>query len=87
MEASAVTGDAQYLVSRIRQTGQAELSKRDLHRLSKFRKVADLDDPVELLVSHGYLALLPAGSPSPAGGRPPSARYAVHPDLVRGVDT
>jgi len=41
--------------------------------------VADLELPAEL-AELGYLRELPAKESGPAGGRPPSPTYAVHPD-------
>ncbi len=73
------TADAIYLLERIRQLGQAEVSERDLHLAGRsvFKKKADLTPALGRLIDHGYLIPLPP--PKPSGGRPPSPRYKVHP--------
>jgi len=72
------TADAIYLLGRIRQLGQDEVSERDLHVAGRsvFKKKADLTPALERLVEHGYLIRLPD---APTGGRPASPRYEVHP--------
>jgi hypothetical protein len=70
--------NAIYLLGRIRQLGQDEVSERDMHLAGRsvFKKKADLTPALDLLVDHGYLIPLP--HPNPTGGRPASPRYKVH---------
>jgi replicative DNA helicase len=80
MAADHVTADAVYLLERIGQLGEKEVSERDLHvaTRSRFKKKADLLPALDRLVEHGYLLPLPIQSSGSQGGRPPAPRYKVH---------
>lgn len=73
------TADAIYLLRRVRDLGQDEVSERDLHVAGRsvFKKKADLTPALDQLVDHGYL--VPLAQPKSTGGRPASPRYKVHP--------
>jgi uncharacterized protein DUF3987 len=83
MGADHVTADAIYLIERIERLDVDEVSERDLHVASsraRFKTKTDLMPALDRLVDHGYLMPLPA--PRPTGGRPPSPRYRVHPEVA-----
>jgi hypothetical protein len=70
-----------YALDRIIRTAEPVLSERDIHRetRSRFDTVARLRPVIANLVERGFLLHLP--EPEPKGpGRPPSPRFAVHPD-------
>ncbi|GAA2013687.1 hypothetical protein GCM10009799_47550 [Nocardiopsis rhodophaea] len=48
-----------------------------------FRKVTDLRPALEVLESYGWIRKEPPPPPNPKGGRPPSPRYLVHPEITR----
>lgn len=59
------------------------VSRRDLHNAaqSRFKHAGDLDEPIAVLVDHGYLA--PVEPPETKGpGRKPSPRWHVHPSAL-----
>ena len=72
------------LLAWIKRTGANEFSKRDLFngvRSTRFQKAADLDEPLAVLVEHGYVRLAEAPGTTKRGGRPSSPRYAAHPEV------
>ena len=78
------TAEAVYLLGRIEQLGEEELSERDIHRAtkSKFKKKADLLPAIDRLVEHGYL--IPAAPTGPTGCPPAAPRYRVHAHGTKG---
>ena len=60
------------------------VSRRDLFTAAsrgRFKHADDLDEPIAVLVDHGYLA--PVDQPATKGpGRKPSPRWHVHPSLT-----
>jgi replicative DNA helicase len=86
MGADPQIADAQALLAWVTRTRAAEFSRRDAFRgvqSARFQKVTDLDEPIALLVEHGYIrpaALAPTDS---RAGRPPGPSYQVHPELSR----
>jgi replicative DNA helicase len=91
MRADPVTADAEYLLTVVRRlcaTTQPpdysdikQVSRRELHvaaSRSRFPTVADLDQPLALLIDHGWL--VPVADDEVTGpGRRPSPKYAVNP--------
>jgi len=79
------TSDAIYLLGRIRNLGQDEVSERDLHVASRpvFKTKADLIPALDRLIDHGYVIRLPAQKAT--GGRPASPRYKVHPVCTKAT--
>jgi hypothetical protein len=77
------TADAVYLLERIASLSVDEVSERDMFTASsraRFKKMGDLLAAIDRLVDHGYLTRLPP--PKSTGGRPPSPRYKVHPEVA-----
>jgi hypothetical protein len=67
--------DAQQLLGWITRMSVAEFTRRDLFRgveSSRFQKVADVDEPLALLVEHGYVRLASPSATTARGGRPSS---------------
>jgi hypothetical protein len=54
---------------------------------TNLRAVADLDPPLSVLESHGYLRAIEPPARTKAGGRPPSPSYLVHPEVHRPAAT
>ena len=80
MGADPTTDAARHVLSWIGRTGQARFTRRDCFaalRGTRFKKAADLDPALALLVDHGYLRPDP-GVTGPNGGRP-SPAFDVHP--------
>jgi hypothetical protein len=77
MGTDRATADAVYLLGRIQQLCQDEVSERDIHvaSRSRFKTKADLQPALERLIDHGYL--IPLEKPESTGGRPASRRYEV----------
>jgi len=77
---------AKVIVAWLRRHHLSDVSRRDVHQglRAHFRRVADVDPPLRILLDHGHLRG-PHVPPSPGPGRPPSPRYAVHPDLRAGL--
>jgi hypothetical protein len=79
-----LVADAQQLLGWITRTGAEEFSRRDLFRgveSTRFQKVADVDEPLALLVEHGYVRLASPSASTFRGGRPSSPVYEVHPQV------
>lgn len=82
MTASSPNAKAIELLNDIRRLGMVEFSKRDLFTAlsrSRWKKVAELDEPLELLFDYGWIDVL-EGEYS-GKGRPPSPRYMCHPHV------
>jgi hypothetical protein len=78
--------NAAYLLERIAAEELDEVSERDLFSTisrTRFRKKSDLAPALQRLVDHSYLAPLPIPSRDGTRGRPPSARYKVHPSVAK----
>jgi replicative DNA helicase len=84
MRVDQTTSDAEYLLGLIRRSNQLEVSTRDLFTAAyrgRFRRVAELDPAIAVLVDHGWL--VPEGRQATTGrGRPPSPRWHVHPSAL-----
>jgi len=52
---------------------------------ARFRKVNDLDAPLDLLEQHDYIRRGP--TPAPTGGRPASPPYDVNPHTAESTHT
>jgi hypothetical protein len=80
MGADPTVDAAQYLLDWIADHHWTEFTKRDLFTnvsRARFRKVADLDPVLQLVIDHGWIR--PGEPPASTGGRRPSPRYEVHP--------
>jgi len=78
-------GDAHVILAWIKRTRAGEFSKRDLFRgvqSNEFQRAADLDEPLAVLVEHGYIRLAESPDSGKRGGRPASPRYAVNPEVL-----
>ncbi len=73
---------ARCLLAHIERRSLTHFAKRDLFQTVKgrFRRAADLDPPLELLIEHGHLRPR-AGERRQGPGRPPSQVYEVNPCL------
>ncbi len=85
MQSDPVVTDAAYLLEVVIPRLDAEaVTQRDLFTKasrSRFRKVADLAAPLQVLEDHGYLLRQP--EPLKEGpGRRPSPRWTVHPSMT-----
>jgi hypothetical protein len=77
--------NARHILAWITRTAAASFTRRDVFaalRSNRFRKATDLDPALELLTAHGYLRQQLDARPRPAGGRPPSPAYEVHPNAL-----
>jgi hypothetical protein len=84
MGADPAVEDARAVTEWIRRRGQAQFTRRDLHRglHARFRKAEDMDPALAMLSGNGWIREIQA--PRREGrGRPPSASFAVHPSLLR----
>lgn len=70
MGADKVNTQAKFLLERLEQQGNNDLTKYQMHRLGRgvFPKTDDVVPALNLLVEHGYLQ--ESNHPSPTGGRP-----------------
>ena len=74
--------NAHHILDWITRTNTAQFTRRDAFtalKSARFRKVTDLDPALDLLDQHGYIRTTTPPAPKPAGGRPPSPIYEVHP--------
>jgi hypothetical protein len=86
MGADPLIDKARHVLEWIGRTGTRQFTKRDLFRAmprGRFAKVSELDPVLDLLDQHGYIRPQPDPAPRPAGGRPPSPTYDVHPALTQ----
>ncbi|WP_112133317.1 YfjI family protein [Glycomyces dulcitolivorans] len=85
MGAGAETGPALALLDWLARHGQSGMSVRDMHRALRGRRGLATADAIRgavvRLVEHGYLRERPAARRR--GGRPPSPRYDLHPDMAK----
>jgi hypothetical protein len=76
---------ARHILGWAERTETERFTKRDLFSAmprGRFKKASDLDAPLNLLTSHGYLLAEP--QPERRGsGRKPSPIWMVHPDVIR----
>ena len=89
MGADPLIDDARHVLSWIERTQTERFTKRDLFSAlsrGRFRKAADLDPVLNLLVGHGYLAPAPTTERRGAG-RAPSPAWLVHPEINRPAGT
>ena len=81
--------DARHVLDWIQRAQAERFTKRDLFTAlsrGRFRKAADLDPVLNLLVGHGYLR--PVAAPERRGvGRSPSPAWLVHPEVIRPAAT
>jgi hypothetical protein len=87
MGSGTALGGARVLLGWLMKTCVPKFSKRDAHRAhqARFARATDLDSALELLETHGWIRRQPDLPGSPLGGRPPSAVYDVHPDVINGT--
>jgi replicative DNA helicase len=83
--ADPLVQQARRIIEWLEQSQVATFAKRDAHRaLSYFKRAADLDEPLELLVDREYIR--PVEIEVHTGpGRKPSQRYEVNPYVTRGT--
>jgi len=79
MGADAVVGQAKTILRWIETQDAREFTKRDVHQAlrGRFKRVEELDAPLEMLRAHGYIARLSEASAGP--GRKPSPKFEVNP--------
>ncbi len=79
MGADPIIEDAKYLLRRIKGAGDAEITRRDLHRLcqGKYRTSADMDAGLNVLVENGFIREVESEKVGP--GRKPSNRISLNP--------
>jgi hypothetical protein len=85
MGADPLSDKAAAVLAWIRRSQVGEFTRRDLFdgiRGTVFTKAEDVDEPLELLIDHGYIQLIDRPATTKRGGRPPSPRYAVHPGAM-----
>jgi hypothetical protein len=88
MGADPLIDHARHVLDWIARTGTQHFTRRELFRAmprGRFAKVGDLDPVLDLLDQHGYIRPRPA-EPRPAGGRPPSPVYDVHPAVIEPTE-
>ena len=89
MGADPLVDDGRHVLAWIERSQTERFTKRDLFTAlsrGRFRKAADLDPVLNLLVAHGYLR--PAPAPERRGaGRSPSPGWLVHPEVLRPAGT
>jgi hypothetical protein len=84
MGADPVLNDARHILDWITRTRPEAFTRRDLFTgisRGRFRKVADLDPPLDLLTQHAWIRPVPQPETN-RPGRPPSPAYDVHPALL-----
>jgi replicative DNA helicase len=89
MGADPLVDDARHVLAWIERSQTERFTKRDLFTAlsrGRFRKAADLDPVLNLLVAHGYLRSAPAPERRGAG-RAPSPGWLVHPEVLRPAGT
>ena len=85
MGADPMVDNARHVIDWITRTSTRTFTRRDLYRAmprGRFRKVTDLDPVLDLLIAHGHIRLALGTAPGPAGGRPTSPIYEVHPRVT-----
>ncbi|MEU4164880.1 DUF3987 domain-containing protein [Actinoplanes sp. NPDC026670] len=89
MGADPLVDDARHVLAWIERSQTERFTKRDLFTAlsrGRFRKAADLDPVLNLLVAHGYLRQAPAPERRGAG-RAPSPGWLVHPEVLQPAGT
>ena len=83
MDADPVVEGARTILAWITRTGRTRFTRRELLAagVSRFRKVTDLDAPLQLLEQHGYLHRGPTPPPTGRPGRPAVPPYDVNPHI------
>jgi replicative DNA helicase len=89
MGADPAVEDARAVLEWLRRTRHPVFTRRDLHRalIARFKKAEDLDPALQMLSGSGWIKVAETPAPGRQGGRPPSARFAVHPALLRASQT
>jgi replicative DNA helicase len=79
MGSDAAVGQAKIILRWIETQTAGELTKRDVHQAlrGRFKRVEELDAPLELLRAHGYIAW--RSEARVGSGRRPSPRFEVNP--------
>lgn len=81
MRLDQTIAEAHYLLDVLTRLNVTSVSRRDLFTAvsrGRFRRAADLDPAINVLIEHGWLAEIPTEPPG-GRGRPPSPRWYVHP--------
>lgn len=88
MGADPLVEEAMYLVRWIRRKGLRRFTRREAYQDARrrFKKVEEMDPPLQLLVEHGHIRQ-EASPPRKGAGRNPSPVYAVNPRLFDSVDS
>jgi replicative DNA helicase len=78
----AVNG-AREILEWLKKNGPASFTKRDAFNglRSAFARAAEMDEPLSILMEHGYIRQ-EFRERQPGAGRPPSPAFEVHPSLV-----
>ena len=79
MGADAAVEHAKTILRWINHQNARHFTKRDVHQAlrGRFKRVEELDAPLDLLCTHGYIAKRPEASAGP--GRKPSLKFEVNP--------
>jgi replicative DNA helicase len=79
----AVLG-ARKILAWLRRKRASQLTTRQIHNAMQgtFQRVDELEGPLEVLVEHGYLRLMPVEK-KPGAGRPPASVLEVNPALYQ----
>lgn len=82
--ADPATASARAILQWLTTTRPAQVTARDLMRgmRDRFPKAADLNAPLQILESHGWIRPRPGARSGPNGGRPGSPAWDVHPAIV-----
>jgi len=81
VEGTSGDKDARYVWRWIVENGKEQFTRRECHRARqyRFRHADDLEEPLSLLINHGYIRLSPVARVK-GKGRPPSPAYDVNPE-------
>jgi DNA primase (bacterial type) len=82
MGANPVIEEAKLILQWILRTGNRTFSKRQAFEGTKghFKRVAEMTEPIQMLIEHDFIQILPAGERTKPG-RPLSTRFGVNPYL------
>jgi hydrogenase maturation factor len=82
--ADPATASARAILQWLHTTRPAQVTGRDLMRgmRDRFPKAADLNAPLAILESRGWIRPRPGARSGPNGGRPGSPAWDVHPAIV-----
>ncbi|MEV6208656.1 YfjI family protein [Kitasatospora sp. NPDC051914] len=84
MGSDPALGRARTLLAHLQNLGAEAVTKRELFRglaRGDFPTVADLDPALALLEEHGWIRQDPPPARTGRGGRPPSPRFQLHPEI------